>query len=82
MCVDNKQGVKNGVCNRTICMSDKNVVFFNHSTRKYYCLECALLLNEANKHDAYRLYRHALCMTDEHELPKEYIKNIKYKKEL
>lgn len=52
-----------GLCNITSCQSDKNVVWFNHSTEKYYCADCAKRLNEDpyNKKDALRLFGHNLC---------------------
>lgn len=32
-------------CNRTVC-KNKNAVFFNHSTLKYYCPNCAYEINK------------------------------------
>ena len=70
-----RRGVVNGVCNRTTCASEDNIVFFNHSTRKYYCVSCAMTLNDVNRKDAHKLYQHDLCLTDKDETPKQYIKN-------
>jgi hypothetical protein len=47
-------------CNRTAC-NNKNAVFFNHSTRKYYCFPCAALINRMNP-EADEIYGHALCL--------------------
>jgi hypothetical protein len=66
-CVQHKEkGEKNGLCNRTACQSPHNVIFFNHSTRKYYCPACAHDLNDDpyNHRDAMRLYGHELCTRD------------------
>lgn len=58
------KGVAGGDCNRTQCQSP-GAIYFNHSTRKYYCHACALDLNEANRLDAIRLFGHNLCTKDE-----------------
>jgi hypothetical protein len=57
------KGIKNGNCNRTACQSPKNVEWYNHSTRKYYCSKCANILNNDrfNKADAQRIWGHDLC---------------------
>lgn len=47
-------------CNRTACKNPL-AFFYNHSTRKYYCEVCAVLLNKVNKTDAMRLFGHDLC---------------------
>lgn len=46
-------------CYRTAC-SNRPAVFFNHSTRKYYCTRCAHLINDANP-DYYTKSGHDLC---------------------
>jgi len=58
------KGEKHGLCNRTACQSSFNVIWFNHSTGKYYCTECAIMLNEdiCNAKYAQELYDgHPLC---------------------
>lgn len=47
-------------CNRTVC-SNSPAVYYNHSTRKYYCIECAELINRMNRADAFRMFGHDLC---------------------
>lgn len=42
------KGKKNGLCNRTACQSPDGVIWFNDSTRAYYCRACADLINDAN----------------------------------
>lgn len=54
------KGTFNGECNRTAC-PNHGAVWFNHSTRAFYCIDCAALLNYANKVDAHRLFGHDLC---------------------
>lgn len=49
-----------GSCNRTSCQKP-GAEYFNHSTRAYYCQECAEILNRENHTDAQRLYGHELC---------------------
>jgi hypothetical protein len=56
----NKKGDFNQDCNRTSC-ANSPATFYNHSTRKYYCTNCAADINEANYRDAIRLYGHELC---------------------
>lgn len=47
-------------CYRTVC-DKKPAQYFNHSTEKYYCKACAMLINDANREDAKRLFGHDLC---------------------
>lgn len=51
-----------GSCNRSACLRP-SAIWYNHSTRKYYCRECAHLLNHDtfNHRDALRMYGHLLC---------------------
>lgn len=51
-----------GSCNRTACQRP-GASWFNHSTRRYYCVDCAWELNNDpfNKRDAQQLYGHDLC---------------------
>jgi len=60
-----KKGQKNGLCYRRACLSPHNVIFYNHSTRKYYCPKCAGDINEMNFYDAMRIFGHDLCTRDE-----------------
>lgn len=50
-------------CNITACQKPNSAVFYNHSTQKYYCSECALRLNSDpfNKRDAMEMFGHDLC---------------------
>jgi hypothetical protein len=41
------KGLYYGECNRTACQNT-DARYFNHSTEKYYCLACAILMNEYN----------------------------------
>ena len=52
-------------CNRTDC-SNEPAIYYNHSTRKYYCKECALLINKYNHKDAHAMFGHDLCTLGEH----------------
>ncbi len=54
-------GVYNGYCFRSSCQKE-GATWFNRSTQKYYCRECAQILNEANKVDAMRLFGLDLCV--------------------
>jgi hypothetical protein len=54
------KGDLQGECNRTAC-ENKNAVYYNHSTEKYYCWYCAGLINDLNMSDALRMYGHELC---------------------
>ena len=56
------KGDKGGRCNITRCQRP-GASWFNHSTRRYYCADCAWFLNtdKFNKRDAQELYGHELC---------------------
>lgn len=59
------KGKRGRSCNRTICQKP-HAYFYNHSTRLYYCQDCAMLLNEDNRWDARKLFGHDLCtITDD-----------------
>lgn len=48
-------------CHREKC--DKvPAEYYNYSTQRFYCEDCAKKLNKANKVDAMRLYGHDLCL--------------------
>ncbi len=53
------KGEENKECNRTAC-SNKPAIYYNHSTRKYYCVQCARMINDVNP-ESYRIYGHQLC---------------------
>ena len=63
--MEDLKGKQGGNCNRTACQGP-NAVYFNHSTRAYYCKKCAHWLNadEFNARDAQLLYGHELCTFD------------------
>lgn len=56
------KGAYLGSCNRSACLKP-GANFYNWSTQKYYCEECAHWLNcdEFNARDAKRMYGHQLC---------------------
>lgn len=54
------KGEFGGSCNRSACLKP-HATWYNHSTRLYYCRECANLMNAVNRSDAQRLYGHELC---------------------
>lgn len=50
------KGVKNGRCNVTACQKP-GANYFNKSTKKYYCAECAREINWiGGRHDTMTLY--------------------------
>ncbi len=55
-----EKGQQGGKCNRSACNND-NAIYYNHSTRKYYCHDCAMLINRVNYYDSMRLFGHELC---------------------
>lgn len=59
-CKHPEKGDRGAECNRTVC-ENKKANWFNHSTRAWYCTDCARQLNEYRPEDAQRLYGHALC---------------------
>lgn len=42
------KGTWGGTCNRTACKSEEHARWYNRSTRKYYCEDCARLINRMN----------------------------------
>jgi hypothetical protein len=52
-------------CNRTAC-SNNNAQHYNFSTTKYYCRECAEIINQMNGHAAFAIYGHDLCIKGKH----------------
>jgi hypothetical protein len=59
-----KKGEWGGECNRTVC-KEPLAVWYNHSTRKYYCQRCAGLINDANRKDAQEMFGHELCTLED-----------------
>lgn len=55
------KGNIHGECNRTVCKT-KDAIYFNHSTLKYYCKDCADVINKANHEYAMKIFGHDLCM--------------------
>jgi hypothetical protein len=57
------KGELNGTCNITACKTGIKATWYNHSTRKHYCPECANRLNTDpfNYRDAMRMFGHVLC---------------------
>lgn len=39
------KGLKNGSCNRSVCLAP-GALYYNSSTRAYYCKECAYQINK------------------------------------
>lgn len=56
----NDKGEKFGSCNRTACQKP-GANWFNHSTRKYYCEDCAIDLNFHNADLSIDMFGHYLC---------------------
>lgn len=54
------KGDYEGRCNRTACVTELPAVYFNHSTRKYYCKICADLINKVNP-ESQEMYGSDLC---------------------
>ncbi len=50
-------------CNITSCQKSNSAYWYNHSTRKYYCEDCAHRLNsdEFNRRGAWKMFGHDLC---------------------
>jgi len=55
------KGELRGECARSVCHSFP-ATWFNKSTRKYYCLACAVAINRTNYKDALELYGTELCV--------------------
>lgn len=55
------KGILGGSCNRSGCQKPDSAFWYNHTTRMYYCSECAFQINKVNKIDALRIYGHDLC---------------------
>lgn len=55
------KGNKNEECNRTDCQQPP-AEYYNYSTRKWYCAECAAKINRLNYHEAMQMFGHELCL--------------------
>jgi hypothetical protein len=64
------KGKKDMECYRAAC-SNSPATWYNHSTRMFYCVDCAGLINNHNKRDAFRMFGHELCTNTEPEDDKE-----------
>jgi transposase-like protein len=56
------KGDYKGLCNFSSCKSNKLATWYHFSTQKYYCEDCARMLNRENKRDAMELYGHDLLV--------------------
>ncbi len=54
-------GIYGGACNRRVCRQSP-ATWFNKSTQRFYCHDCAMILNAENEADARRLGIHPLCV--------------------
>lgn len=61
------KGIKGGSCNVTACQKPDSAVYFNKSTKAYYCRDCAREINwPGGRADVKSLYGvEFLCQTDE-----------------
>lgn len=66
------------LCNRTACQTARNVVYWNHSTRAYYCPSCAHAIN-SGAGTQYDKFGNAvpLCSIDDNKM--KYEKEFKQK---
>lgn len=67
---EKEKGDFGGECNRTSC-DNNHAYWFNHSTRKYYCQQCAEIINMYNKKEAIEMYGHDLCTKEKEEIKKQ-----------
>ncbi len=56
------KGTYKGICNFTACTSEKPATWYHFSTQRYYCEDCAQMLNQVNRKDAHELYGHDLLV--------------------
>lgn len=64
---DPQAGKRGGICYRTACQKPDSAVYFNHSTHKWYCKDCAHWLNtdQHNKQFALEEYGEELCIPED-----------------
>ncbi len=53
------KGQFKALCNRTAC-DNFDAVYYNHSTKMYYCEECAHKINRVNP-ESHQIFGHELC---------------------
>lgn len=65
-----KKGKAGGSCNLTACQRPHSAIFYNKSTQKHYCYDCAQEINwPGGRSDCIRLYNTPyLCELDEEAL--------------
>lgn len=62
MIVENRtKGIHGHECNRTVCRNAP-ATYYNQSTKKYYCAECATKINNLNRLEAYESFKSELCL--------------------
>lgn len=57
------RGVRGSTCYRQSCEYGP-AMWYNFSTKHWYCRSCASTINVMNQADAQRLYGHDLCLYD------------------
>lgn len=73
-----KKGEKDGLCNRSSCLSDNKVIYWNKGSHAWYCERCADIINQSNRRfsDVIELTGDGfLCKTEDGYLP--YSKEIR-----
>lgn len=55
------KGQKDGNCNRDDCQKP-GATYYNFSTRKWYCPECAKKINRHLYFEAHEMFGHDLCL--------------------
>lgn len=58
-----EKGTYNNLCARSAC-NNSNSLYFNYSTEKYYCKECAERINKLCRVDAIQVYGHDICLEE------------------
>jgi hypothetical protein len=58
------KGKLNGNCNVKSCQKP-GATYFNHSTLKYYCKNCADRINKEGRETAFKMFGHDLCILEE-----------------
>ena len=70
------KGEKNGLCNITACQGEDDVTWFNYSTQKYYCVDCARRLNEDPHNKAWALDNNKPPLCEKDETPKKFVLDL------
>lgn len=55
------KGEYNGSCYSESCENEP-AEFYHYAIHKFYCLDCAKILNQENRVNNRRLYRHDICL--------------------